>query len=71
MGEVIDPNRMRNDNSIRGGLVVCAIPNCPNQPTNQCSLCSLHFCYEHIKSHVHPSEFPPVQKKNEDIDNRK
>jgi hypothetical protein len=63
MGEVIDPNRLINDgNSLRGGLVVCTIPNCRNQPTNKCPICSIHFCYEHIKSHVHPSEFPPIQK---------
>ena len=56
MGEVVDPNRLRGgDNSLRGGLVVCAIPNCSNQATNKCPICSIHFCYEHIKSHVHPN----------------
>ncbi len=56
MREVVDPNRLRGgDNSLRGGLVVCAIPNCRNQPTNKCPICSLDYCYEHIKSHVHPN----------------
>ena len=64
MGEVIDPNRMRDEYSIKGGLVVCAIPNCPNQPTNECSICSSHFCSEHLKSHIHPSEFHPYKRKN-------
>lgn len=69
MGEVVDPNRLRgDDNSLRGGAVVCSIPNCPNQPTNKCPICSVYFCYEHIKSHFHPSEFPPIQKEKEDID---
>jgi hypothetical protein len=64
MGEVVDPNRLRGDgdNSLRGGLVVCAILNCRNQPTNKCPICSLDYCYEHIKSHVDPNEFPPIQK---------
>jgi hypothetical protein len=64
MGEVVDPNRLRGggDNSLRGGLVLCAIPNCRNQATNKCPICSLDYCYEHIKSHVHPNEFPPIQK---------
>jgi hypothetical protein len=68
MGEVVDPNRLRGggDNSLRGGLVVCAILNCRNQPTNKCPICSLDYCYEHIKSHFHPSEFPPIQKEKED-----
>ena len=68
MGEVVDPNRLRGggDNSLRGGLVVCAIPNCRNQATNKCPICSLDYCYEHIKSHFHPSEFPPIQKEKED-----
>jgi hypothetical protein len=68
MGEVVDPNRLRGggNNSFRGGLVVCTIPNCCNQPNNKCPICSLDYCYEHIKSHVHTSEFPPIQKEKED-----
>jgi hypothetical protein len=67
MGEVVDPNRLRGgDNSLRGGLVVCGIPNCRNQATNKCPICSLDYCYEHIKSHFHPNEFPPIQKEKED-----
>jgi predicted nucleic acid binding AN1-type Zn finger protein len=63
MGEVVIPNRLRgDDNSLRERLVVCAITNCRNQTTNKCPICSIHFCYEHIKSHDHPNEFPPIQK---------
>jgi len=37
MGEVVDPNRLRgDDNSWKGGLVICGIPNCSNQATNKC-----------------------------------
>ena len=44
MGEVVDPNRLRgSDNSLRGKLTVCTIPNCRNQATNKCPICSIQF----------------------------
>lgn len=65
MGYVTDPNRLMRDNNMKGGAregLIFSIPNCHNQPTNQCSICSNHFCYEHTKSHIHPNEFPNIQK---------
>jgi hypothetical protein len=68
MREVVDPNRLRSDdNSLRGGLVVCAIPNCRNQAANKCPICSLDYCYEHIKLYVHPNEVPPIQKEQDQM----
>ena len=32
---------------------VCAILGCWNNPKYRCPKCSLHYCYDHIKSHVH------------------
>ena len=63
MGEVVDPNRLRgDDNSSKWGLIICRIPNCSNQATNIRPICSIHFYYEHIKSHVYPNKFPSIQK---------
>ena len=63
MREVVDPNRLiGDDNSSKGGLIICGIPNCSNQDTNIRPICSIHFCYEHIKSHVYPNKFPSIQK---------
>jgi predicted nucleic acid binding AN1-type Zn finger protein len=66
MGSVIDPYERKDDNNFNKALV-CAIPDCQSKPTNQCPICSNYFCYEHIKSHIHPSEFPPIQNEKENI----
>ena len=47
----------RKDNGFSNIIPTCSIPGCTNQPANQCNICSNHFCYKHIKSHIHPSEF--------------
>lgn len=46
-----DNNEWRN-NSTKG--LVCGIMLCRNKPTNQCSICSLYYCSEHMKTHFHP-----------------
>jgi hypothetical protein len=61
MGSVIDLYE-RKDHDFSDKIPTCSIPGCTNQPSNQCSICSNHFCYEHIKSHIHPNEFPSMQK---------
>jgi hypothetical protein len=61
MGSVIDLYG-RKDNHFSNKIPACSIPGCTNQPANQCSICSNRFCYEHIKSHIHPSEFPNMQQ---------
>jgi hypothetical protein len=58
MGSVIDLYE-RKDNHFNK-IPTCSIPGCTNQPSNQCSICSNDFCYEHIKSHIHPNEFPNI-----------
>ena len=60
MGSVIDLYE-RKDNDFTK-ISTCSIPSCPNQPANHCRICTNHFCYEHIKSHIHPNEFPNMQK---------
>ena len=66
MGSVIDLYERKDDHFNK--IIVCAIPGCSNQPANQCSICLNHFCYEHTKSHIHPSEFPHMQKEKDDDD---
>jgi hypothetical protein len=39
--------------SIKGE--VCAIPGCQFIPnSSQCPIFFVHYCYEHLKSHLHP-----------------
>ena len=66
MGSVIDLYERKDDHFNK--MPLCAMPGCSNQPANQCSICSNHFCYEHTKSHIHPSEFPHMQKEKDDDD---
>jgi hypothetical protein len=35
--------------------IVSGIILCRDTPTNQCSRCSLHYYYEHVKTYFHPS----------------
>jgi hypothetical protein len=63
MGSVIDLYE-RKDNHFNK-IPTCAILGCTNQPSNQCSICSNHFCYEHKKSHIHPNEFPNMQNEKD------
>jgi len=56
----IDSYERKDDNNFKKALV-CAIPDCQNKPIKQCPVCSNHFCYEHIKLHIHPSEFSSIQ----------
>jgi hypothetical protein len=65
MDSVIDHYERKDDDNFNKALV-CAIPDCKSKPTNQCPICSNHFCYKHIKSHIHPSEIPPIQNEKED-----
>lgn len=37
--------------SINGEL--CAVIGCYEKPTSQCPQCLTHYCYEHIKIHMH------------------
>lgn len=60
MGSVIDLYARKDNNFNK--IVGCTISGCRNQPTNQCHICLNRFCYEHIKSHIHPSEFPDLKK---------
>jgi hypothetical protein len=41
----------RTDKSKR--VEVCGMFGCEENPTSQCPDCANHYCYEHIKSHVH------------------
>ena len=40
------------NNTSKAGLV-CSTLECDIPPTIQCSKCFKHFCYDHIKSHIH------------------
>jgi len=55
---LIDTNEWRS-NSYNG--LVCSIILCHNTPTNQCSICSLHYCYEHVKTHIRPTTTATVE----------
>ncbi|HYJ02951.1 MAG TPA: hypothetical protein VEW92_12130 [Nitrososphaeraceae archaeon] len=35
--------------------IVCGVMLCRNSPILQCPKCSLHYCSEHVKTHLHPS----------------
>ena len=52
MDDHIDINEWRS-NSYKGS--VCGIMLCRNTPIKQCPTCSLHFCSEHVKTHLHPT----------------
>ena len=65
MGIVIDPNKWRED-SLKG--LNCAVISCPNPPTNQCPICSIWYCYEHVKSHFHIDTPKDIEKRREDIE---
>lgn len=64
MGSVIDLNEWRN-NSMR--RLVCAIPGCPHKPTNRCPRCSVYYCYDHVKSHIHMVNPEDRQKEKDNI----
>ena len=64
MGSVIDLNEWRN-NSMRG--LVCAIAGCPHKPTNRCPRCSVYYCYDHVKSHIHMVSPEDRQKEKDNI----
>ncbi len=49
-GEKISGNEW-TDKSKR--VEVCGMFGCEQNPTSQCPDCANHYCYEHIKSHVH------------------
>ena len=49
-GEKISGNE-QTDKSKR--VEVCGMFGCEENPTSQCPDCANHYCYEHIKSHVH------------------
>ena len=49
-GEKISGNE-QTDKSKR--VEVCGMFGCEENPTSQCPDCAKHYCYEHIKSHVH------------------
>ena len=42
-------------NRSKDGLV-CGILNCPETPTTKCPICNNHYCFEHIKIHLHVVE---------------
>ena len=52
MSDHIDTNEWRSD-SYKG--LVCGIMLCRNTPIKQCPTCSLHYCSEHVKTHLHPT----------------
>jgi hypothetical protein len=64
MSSVIDLNEWRN-NSMR--RLVCAIPGCSHKPTNRCATCSVYYCYDHVKSHLHTSNPKDLQEEKENI----
>ena len=35
--------------------LVCDIMLCRNSPIKQCPRCLLHYCFEHVKTHFHPT----------------
>ena len=51
MSDRFDSNEWKNDS--KKGLV-CGTMLCRNSAIKQCSLCSLHYCSEHVKTHFHP-----------------
>jgi hypothetical protein len=46
---------------------VCGMFGCQTKATRQCPECSSHYCYEHIKMHIHVTDENPFEsaKKNE------
>ena len=52
MSDHIDHNEWRS-NSYKG--LVCGIMLCRNSPIKQCPTCLLHYCSEHVKTHLHPT----------------
>jgi hypothetical protein len=40
---------------------VCGMFGCQVKPTSQCSECSNHYCYEHIKMHIHVTDENPSE----------
>jgi len=53
MSDRFDTNEWRN-NSKKG--LVCGIMLCRNSPIKQCPICLLRYCFEHLKTHFHPSQ---------------
>ncbi|HEX7256458.1 MAG TPA: hypothetical protein VF242_00225 [Nitrososphaeraceae archaeon] len=47
--------------------LVCAIPGCPHKPTNRCPRCSVYYCYDHVKSHIHMVSPEDRQKEKDNI----
>lgn len=50
---------------------VCAILGCSNIPKNRCPKCFLHYCYDHIKSHVHRISDEEVARRKKETDSLK
>jgi hypothetical protein len=40
---------------------VCGMFGCQVKPTSQCPKCSNHYCYEHIKMHIHVTDENPFE----------
>jgi hypothetical protein len=36
------------------GGELCGISGCMEKPTSRCPKCSNHYCYEHLRNHMHP-----------------
>ncbi len=48
--------------------IVCGVLLCRNSPINQCPICFLHYCSEHVKSHFHIDTPKDIEKRREDTE---
>jgi len=45
---------------------VCGMFGCQVKPTSQCPKCSNHYCYKHIKMHIHVTDENPFEAAKND-----
>ena len=44
--------------------LVCGILGCSEEPGSQCTICQCHYCYDHLKWHVHSLENTGILEKD-------
>ncbi|HEY5736905.1 MAG TPA: hypothetical protein VIS28_01400 [Nitrososphaeraceae archaeon] len=65
MNKSVDYNERRNNYINR---TVCGVMLCRNSPIIQCPRCLLHYCSEHVKSHLHIGTPKDIEKRREDLE---
>lgn len=53
MSNLSEHNEWKNNS--KNGLV-CGMMLCRNTPIKPCPRCLLHYCSEHMQTHVHPTD---------------